>query len=114
ASRIAELLDRMAEISKTERVRILTYGHAGDGNLHVNFLWNEEEEMVLVHRAIERLFREVLQMEGTISGEHGIGVLKAPYLGMELSPAMIGLQRQVKAVFDPEGLMNPGKIFEEG
>jgi glycolate oxidase len=101
-------------MSEALGVRTLTYGHAGDGNVHVNFLWDEEGELPRVEEAVEGLFREVLRLGGTISGEHGIGVLKAPYLGMEQGAALIGLQRAVKGVFDRAGLLNPGKIFPVG
>jgi glycolate oxidase len=108
---IATLLERVAASSERHRVRTLTYGHAGDGNLHVNFLWNEEDEIPSVERAIGELFHEVVALRGTLSGEHGIGVLKAPYLSVEQSPELIALQKDLKRVFDPSGLLNPGKIF---
>jgi glycolate oxidase len=92
-------------------VRTVTYGHAGDGNLHVNFLWDDPSEVPKIDASIRQLFLDVLELRGTLSGEHGIGVLKAPYLGMEQSAELIGLQRDVKRLFDPEGLLNPGKIF---
>ena len=88
-----------------------SYGHAGDGNLHVNFLWDDPGARPRVDDAIKALFEAVVQMGGTLSGEHGIGVLKAPYLPLEQSAALIALQERVKGVFDPEGIMNPGKIF---
>ncbi len=109
--KIGELLDRVAGIGQRNKVHTLTYGHAGDGNLHVNFLWNEDDELPAVSRSIEELFREVVAMRGTLSGEHGIGVLKAPYLALEQSSELIDLQRDLKRVFDPTGLLNPGKIF---
>ena len=109
--RIAALLDRVARASEQNAVRTLAYGHAGDGNLHVNFLWNEPDEWHKVESAIELLFRDVLELGGTLSGEHGIGVLKAPYLHLEQSAELISLQRDLKRVFDPRGLLNPGKIF---
>jgi glycolate oxidase len=89
----------------------VTYGHAGDGNLHVNFLWDDPIEVPKIDAAIRQLFLDGVELGGTLSGEHGIGVLKAPYLGMEQSPELISLQRDVKRLFDPEGLLNPGKIF---
>lgn len=108
---MGELLRRVARTSEQEQIRTVTYGHAGDGNLHVNFLWNDPEELPRVDRAIERLFRDVLELRGTLSGEHGIGVLKAPYLHLEQSGELIQLQQDLKRVFDPAGLLNPGKIF---
>jgi glycolate oxidase len=108
---IGALLDFVREISERTGIRTLTYGHAGDGNLHVNFLWNEEHEVPAVERAITLLFERVIALRGTLSGEHGIGVLKAPYLPLEQSPELIALQKDLKRVFDPAGLLNPGKIF---
>src|SRR5262249_50281377 len=93
--------------------RTLTYGHAGDGNLHVNFLWNDDADLPKVERSVEQLFRDVVSMQGTLSGEHGIGILKAPYLGLEQSDALIDLQKRLKGGFDPKGLLNPGKIFPQ-
>jgi glycolate oxidase len=108
---IATLLERVAVSGEKHQVRTLTYGHAGDGNLHVNFLWDTDDEIPGVDRAIGELFREVVALGGTLSGEHGIGVLKAPYLPLEQSPELIALQKDLKRVFDPSGLLNPGKIF---
>ena len=86
---------------------VCLFGHIGDGNLHVNFLWNEDHEMPAVERAILELFQKVIALRGTLSGEHGIGVLKAPYLPLEQSPELITLQKDLKRVFDPAGLLNP-------
>lgn len=113
-TRIAELLEKVARTSEETGVRTLAYGHAGDGNLHVNFLWDDDSERPRVMEAIARLFRDVVSMQGTLSGEHGIGILKAPYLPFEQSEALISLQKQLKSVFDPKGLLNPGKIFPAG
>ena len=110
-SKIPALLDEVARITERTGVRTLTYGHAGDGNLHVNFLWNDDADAPRVDAAIEQLMRAVVAMRGTLSGEHGIGVLKAPYLGLEQSEPLIALQERIKATFDPKGLLNPGKIF---
>ncbi len=111
---IGELLERVARTSERTGIRSLTYGHAGDGNLHVNFLWNDESELPAVDASIEELFHNVIALRGTLSGEHGIGVLKAPYLPLEQSSELITLQRDLKRVFDPRGLLNPGKIFPSG
>ena len=102
-----------AQIGARHGIAMPTYGHAGDGNLHVNFLWNDPEEQPRVEAAIESLFREVVAMRGTLSGEHGIGVLKAPYLGLEQAPELIDFQRRIKHTFDPQGILNPGKIFTD-
>jgi glycolate oxidase len=113
-SRIGDLLAHCRVLSETHRITMPTYGHAGDGNLHVNFLWNDDGERPAVDAAIRGLFEAVVAMRGTLSGEHGIGVLKAPYLPLEQSPGVIELQRRIKNVFDPNGILNPGKIFPAG
>lgn len=111
---IPELLDRVEQSSGRWGVRSLTYGHAGDGNLHVNFLWNEAEEVPRVGSAIKQLFQDVVQLGGTLTGEHGVGLTKAPYLELEQSRELIALQQDLKRAFDPHGLLNPGKIFPSG
>ncbi len=110
--KIAELLTRVQRSCENFGTRSVSYGHAGDGNLHVNFLWDTDNERPAVSQSIEQLFVDVLELGGTLSGEHGIGVLKAPYLGLEQSDALIGLQKQLKSMFDPHSLLNPGKIFQ--
>ena len=106
-----ELCERIERSAQQQRVRWLAYGHAGDGNLHVNFLWDDPDDRPRVDAAIVQLFRNTVELGGTLTGEHGVGILKAPYLGFEQSPELIALQRQLKALFDPKELLNPGKIF---
>jgi glycolate oxidase len=113
-TRIADLLARTDDIGHATGVRHLTYGHAGDGNLHVNFLWNDDSERPAVDRAIGMLMRTTVDLGGTLSGEHGIGVSKAEYLPLEQSEELILLQKDIKRAFDPKGLLNPGKIFPGG
>jgi glycolate oxidase len=108
---ISELLERVSRAGEELSVRTITYGHAGDGNLHVNYLWDHDDEIPRVEAAIDRLFRDVVELRGTLSGEHGIGLMKAPYLHYEQSQEVIDLGRRIKAVFDPKGLLNPGKIY---
>jgi glycolate oxidase len=110
-TKIAELLSRTDEIGASTGVRHLAYGHAGDGNMHVNFLWNDDAERPAVERAIAALMRATIDLGGTLSGEHGIGVSKAAYLRLEQSDDLIALQQRIKHAFDPQGLLNPGKIF---
>ncbi len=110
-TRISDLLARTDEIGDETGVRHLAYGHAGDGNLHVSFLWDDPSERTAVERAIGMLMRATIDLGGTLTGEHGIGVTKAPYLALEQSPELIALERDLKRVFDPRGLLNPGKIF---
>jgi glycolate oxidase len=110
-SQIPALLEARSRISEQHGIAMPTYGHAGDGNLHVNFLWNDPGEQPRVHAAVEALFREVVRLRGTMTGEHGVGVLKAPYLHLEQSPELIAFQQRIKTTFDPKGILNPGKIF---
>jgi glycolate oxidase len=110
-SKISELLRRVDAIGEENRTRHLTYGHAGDGNLHVNFLWDDESQRHNVDLSLLQLMRATIELGGTLSGEHGIGVTKAEYLPLEQSRELVELQRSVKRVFDPKELLNPGKIF---
>ena len=110
-SRIADLLDKTDAIGEATGVRHLAYGHAGDGNLHVNFLWDDDSERPAVDRALGLLMQATIDLGGTLSGEHGIGVSKAQYLPLEQSDDLIDLQKRIKSAFDPKGLLNPGKIF---
>jgi glycolate oxidase len=110
---IPALITALQKISRRRGLIIPSYGHAGDGNIHVNVLYDQQVpgERQAIHPTVEDIFTIVRELGGTLSGEHGIGLTKAPYLGMELSPAAMALQRRIKAAFDPHNLMNPGKIF---
>jgi glycolate oxidase len=110
-TRVVDLLREVDVIRERRRIRMLTYGHAGDGNLHVNFLWDDPADAARVEEGLGDLFRAVVAMRGTLSGEHGIGLSKSEYLPLEQSEALIDLQRRLKDVFDPSGLLNPHKIF---
>jgi glycolate oxidase len=110
-SKIPELIEHCERISEKYAIPMASYGHAGDGNLHVNFLWNDPAQEPAVKRGIRALFEQVIALHGTLTGEHGIGVLKAPYLPLEQAPQVIALQERVKDLFDPKHLLNPGKIF---
>jgi glycolate oxidase len=112
-TRLVDLLDRADDLCAKASVRHLAYGHAADGNIHVNFLWDDDSERPAVDQAIEGLMRATVELGGTLSGEHGIGVSKAPYLRLEQSEELINLQRRIKQVFDPKDLLNPGKIFPD-
>jgi len=110
---IPALIAGLQEISRRRGLIIPSYGHAGDGNIHVNVLFDRQVpgERDMVHPAVEDIFTLVRELNGTLSGEHGIGLTKAAYLGMELSAAAMALQRRIKKAFDPHNIMNPGKIF---
>jgi glycolate oxidase len=111
--RIPALFDLVRRISAEYRLRIPCFGHAGDGNIHVNIMVDpkNEDELARAHAAERVLFEGVVALEGSISGEHGIGFSKAKFLPLELSSEEIALMKRVKAAFDPHGILNPGKIF---
>ncbi len=109
-SRIPDMLDFLQRFSKANHLKILVFGHAGDGNLHVNIL-SDAKNLSRAEAAVEEIFREVIRLEGTISAEHGVGIVKAPYIGMEVAPPALSMMKGIKKVFDPRGILNPGKIF---
>ncbi|MDQ3420684.1 MAG: glycolate oxidase subunit GlcD, partial [Acidobacteriota bacterium] len=113
--RIPELFALVSRIRDAYRLRIPLFGHAGDGNIHVNIMVmpDDAEEIERAHEAEKVLFEGVVALEGSISGEHGIGFSKAPFLPIELSPDEISLMKRVKLAFDPHNLLNPGKMFPE-
>jgi glycolate oxidase len=107
---------RMLEgLKRRHRLPMPTFGHVADGNLHVNIMYHEanRRECRAAVAAVNDLMRGVKRLGGAISGEHGIGLAKTPFLSLEHSPAAIGAMRAVKRALDPNGIMNPGKIFEE-
>ena len=112
-ARIPALFALVQRLAAERRLRIPCFGHAGDGNIHVNIMVDpaDADEVRRAHEAERLLFEGVVAMEGSISGEHGIGFAKAPFISIELSPDEIALMKRVKAAFDPHGLLNPGKIF---
>ena len=111
--RIPELFEVVEGLRHEFDLNIACFGHAGDGNIHVNFMIpRDNAEQVARSKKAERvLFERVIALEGSISGEHGIGFAKKPYLGLELDAAQIELLKRIKAAFDPHGILNPGKIF---
>ena len=111
--RVPQLFEVVALLRQDFKLRIAAFGHAGDGNIHVNLLVDpaDRDERIRARRAERVLFERVVALEGSITGEHGIGFSKAPYLAIELSPEEIALMKRVKAAFDPNGILNPGKIF---
>jgi len=114
-SRLPDILDFLNDLGSRKRLRIVTFGHAGDGNVHVNLMISgtDREERRRAEEAVEEIFRRTVELGGTISGEHGIGIAKAPYLEMEVGPLGISVMRRLKGCFDPNGILNPGKIFPE-
>ena len=111
--RVAEMLRSLRDIAEKYDLVIANFGHAGDGNIHVNIMTdkNDKEEYQKAKDAVRDIFEAVIRMEGTISGEHGVGTTKKQYLGMELSGTSINIMKNIKNIFDPKGILNPGKIF---
>ncbi len=112
-SRLTEIVSFVEEIGVKYDLEIATFGHFGDGNVHPTFLTDETnvEEMERVHEAMSEIFDKTIELEGTITGEHGIGLAKKPYLPRQFADASYGLLAQVKKSLDPDCLLNPGKIF---
>jgi len=112
-TKLPHILRRIGEIGEKHGIRIVNVFHAGDGNIHPILLFDERdrEQVARVLEASDEILDECIACGGSVTGEHGIGVLKAPYLHLEQSAELISLQRDLKRVFDPRGLLNPGKIF---
>lgn len=110
-SALPAMLAAIREIGERHGLEIPTVAHAGDGNLHPNFLFAGDDVPAAVWEAAGELFRAAIALGGTLTGEHGVGTLKRQWLEEELGSPQLALQRQLKAVFDPHGIMNPGKVF---
>ncbi|MBW1729471.1 MAG: FAD-binding protein [Deltaproteobacteria bacterium] len=112
-NKMPQLAQYLNDLSKAFNLPIPVFGHAGDGNLHVNIMLDKDNpsELEKAHLIVTRLFQKVLELGGTITGEHGIGITKKPYLGMEIPTAGLELMSRIKKAFDPAGILNPGKIL---
>jgi glycolate oxidase len=112
-SRVPDLIERVVEIGKRFDTFVVNFGHAGDGNIHVNFMCDRDdrEAMKRAREAVRETFAVAVDLGGTISGEHGIGYVKAPYLSMALDAATIEMMKKIKRALDPNGILNPGKMF---
>ena len=112
-SGVPALIEGIQEIGRRKDLTIASFGHAGDGNIHVNVMYDGKDasESEKAFEAVEEVFELTLRLKGTISGEHGIGITKSRYLGMELSPDVIDAMKRIKSALDPKGVLNPGKIF---
>ncbi len=110
-SRLAEAIERIAEIGRRHDVKVFTMAHAGDGNLHPIFVYGTEEIPQSTWKSADEIFQLALRLGGTLTGEHGVGVLKRQWLGDELGTDNLSLQRQIRSIFDPRGILNPGKAL---
>jgi glycolate oxidase len=114
-SRVPEIIRRIDAIHRKHSVPIVNFGHAGDGNIHVNIMIDKDVpgEAERAELAVRELVEATVELDGSMSGEHGIGLSKAPYITLELTPAQIAIMKAVKQAFDPNNILNPGKIFPE-
>ncbi|MBN1626780.1 MAG: FAD-binding protein [Deltaproteobacteria bacterium] len=114
-SRLVNLVSSLNDMADKYALPIASFGHAGDGNIHVNILIDPDnrEEVGKAGLAVKELFEIVVALGGTITGEHGIGITKAPYMELEFPKPALDLMARLKAAFDPNGILNPGKIFLE-
>lgn len=112
-SKVPQLVGGVEEIGRRWNTFVVNFGHAGDGNIHVNFMCdrNDNEAVRRARSAVRETFALAVELGGTISGEHGIGYIKAPYLGIAVDPATIEAMRRIKTSLDPNGILNPGKMF---
>ncbi|MGE4355903.1 FAD-binding oxidoreductase, partial [Halothiobacillus sp.] len=110
-SRIPTLIQAIDQSAARHGITIVNFGHAGNGNIHVNLLIDPENpgQMAAAEEALGEIFTTVLALDGTLSGEHGVGAVKRDYVRAEISPVNLALMHGIKEVFDPEGIMNPDK-----
>ncbi|MCK5516306.1 MAG: FAD-binding protein [Desulfobulbaceae bacterium] len=113
-SKVPDMITALEGLAEKYSVPIVNFGHAGDGNIHVNIMVDLAEEGMAetVQKVMDEVFRAALALEGSISGEHGIGTSKMNYLGMEVDSATVGYMQRIKSAFDPKNILNPGKIFQ--
>ncbi|MEK4183653.1 FAD-binding oxidoreductase [Bacillus sp. FSL K6-1145] len=114
-SKIPEMCERLLNIRDKYGIHLVVFGHAGDGNLHPNIICDktDQEEMIRVEQAVAEIFTAAVELGGTLSGEHGIGTMKAPFMEMELGAVGLDMMKRIKKAWDPNNIMNPGKIFPE-
>jgi D-lactate dehydrogenase len=112
-SRVPALVERVEKIAGELALKIVCFGHVGNGNLHVNILYDPADaaESARADAALARIFDSVIALDGQLSGEHGIGLSKRDYLGKAIDPATLATMRGIKNLFDPDGILNPGKVL---
>ncbi|MBC8442532.1 MAG: FAD-binding protein [Deltaproteobacteria bacterium] len=111
--KIPDMVKVIQEIQRTSGLKVVSFGHAGDGNIHCNIMYNktDKNESERAEKAVDELFNATLSLGGTITGEHGVGMTKLKYLPLEIGATQIELMKGIKKVFDPQNILNPGKIF---
>lgn len=112
-SKVPELIREVEEIGRKHDTFVANFGHAGDGNIHVNFMCDRDnpESIARARECVKETFALSVKLGGSISGEHGIGYVKAAYMSMAIDPATLAVMKSIKQVFDPNGILNPGKMF---
>ncbi|HKL00955.1 MAG TPA: FAD-linked oxidase C-terminal domain-containing protein, partial [Desulfotignum sp.] len=112
-SRIPEMVARIEQIQRESGLTIVSFGHAGDGNIHCNIMYDNQNasQAAQAKKAVDHLFEATIALGGTITGEHGVGLTKMAYLSLEIGPIEQEIMKKIKAVFDPRQMLNPGKIF---
>jgi glycolate oxidase len=113
-NQIANFIREARRIADERRLKIINFGHAGDGNIHMSLMINDkdEDEKKRAEQAIEEIFKLTVRLGGTLSGEHGVGLTKAPYIDLELNHTTIEVMKKIKMALDPNNILNPGKIFK--
>lgn len=112
-NQIANFIREARKIAEERNLKIINFGHAGDGNIHTSLMINDkdEDEKKRADQAIEEIFKLTIKLGGTLSGEHGVGLTKAPYIDLELNQTTIEVMKKIKMALDPNHILNPGKIF---
>ncbi|MCB0280590.1 MAG: FAD-binding oxidoreductase, partial [Calditrichaeota bacterium] len=111
-----EFLNTLAQLSHQYQIANVNFGHAGNGNIHVNLLINPDDtdEAARAAQCLDKIFDLVIRLNGTLSGEHGIGSEKRDFIAKEIDPSTLGLMKDIKSLFDPNNILNPGKLFPQG
>jgi len=112
-SNIPALIRGLEQLSQQYAIPIINFGHAGNGNIHVNLLIDPDDpqQMKNASHCLDGVFTLVLDLNGTLSGEHGVGLEKRDFIDREIDPVTLDLMRRIKQQFDPQGILNPGKMF---
>ncbi len=112
-SKVPELITKVEEIAKRHNIFVANFGHAGDGNIHVNFMCDRDDadSISRARQCVKETFKYAVKVGGTISGEHGIGYVKSQYLDIAVDAPTLEIMKAIKRVFDPNGILNPGKMF---
>jgi glycolate oxidase len=109
------MVRKITALKEETGLTMVSFGHAGDGNIHFNIMLDKknQEELKKAEAAVDALFEYTIELGGTISGEHGVGITKAPYIAREIGTLELELMKKIKKLFDPNEILNPGKIFPE-